>query len=77
MNSIYEKIRNQALDIASRYPATAFYQNYPEQVAFSQRTFESDPVVGALHDFCVSGGYHEVNRHIGPFAPDAPFDRQR
>jgi len=51
MNSIYEKIRNQALDIASRYPATAFYQNYPEQVAFSQRTFESDPVVGALHDF--------------------------
>ncbi|RJP91433.1 MAG: HD domain-containing protein [Desulfobacteraceae bacterium] len=51
MNSIYEKIRNQALDIASRYPATAFYQNFPEQVAFSLRTFESDPVVGALHDF--------------------------
>ena len=51
MISIYEKIRNHARFLASRYPVAAFYQDYPEQVAFSLRMFDTDAVVGDLRDF--------------------------
>jgi hypothetical protein len=51
MISIYEKIRNHARFLASQYPVAAFYQDYPEQVAFSLRMFDTDAVVGNLRDF--------------------------
>ncbi len=51
MNPIYERIRNQAIKIAARYPKADFYQDYPRQVEFSSRFFYSDPVVCELRDF--------------------------
>ena len=51
MTPIYEKIRNHARLLASQYPVAAFYRDYPEQVAFSLRMFDSDAVVGDLRNF--------------------------
>ncbi|MFZ2630127.1 MAG: HD domain-containing protein [Desulfosalsimonadaceae bacterium] len=51
MISIYEKIRNHARFLAARYPVAAFYQDYPEQVAFSLQMFDTDAVVGDLRNF--------------------------
>ena len=56
MNPIYEKIRSHARLLALRYPLAAFYQDYPEQVAFSLRIFDTDSVVADLRDF--------VTRHM-------------
>lgn len=51
MNPIYEKIREQAIKIVSRYPMADFYHDYPKQVEFSSRFFYSDTVVCELRDF--------------------------
>jgi HD superfamily phosphohydrolase YqeK len=51
MNSLYTKIRKQAVKIAARYPAADFYQDYSDQVDFSLQFFSTDSVICELYDY--------------------------
>ena len=51
MDSIYTRIRSQALIIAAKYPPPDFYQAYEEQVEYSSRFFSEDAMIVDLRGF--------------------------
>jgi len=51
MDSIYIRIREQALKIAAQFPMADFYQTYEEPVEHSSRFFLKDPVINELRNF--------------------------
>lgn len=51
MDPIYNRIRDQALKIAIKYPLADFYQNYAGQVEDSFQFFDNDPLVLELRGF--------------------------
>ncbi|MGE0085792.1 MAG: HD domain-containing protein [Desulfococcaceae bacterium] len=51
---IYLRIRTRARQIISRFPAPAFYSDYPLACIFSRHFFHTDPIVRELRQFAFS-----------------------
>ncbi|MCU0598753.1 MAG: hypothetical protein MUE70_05760 [Desulfobacterales bacterium] len=51
MDSIYSRIRDQALIIASQYPPADFYQAYADEIQYSVDIFIQDALIIELRDF--------------------------
>jgi hypothetical protein len=54
MTPIYSRIREHAREIAARFPEPAFYQEHSQSHSFSDKFFNSDPVITKLRHYLAS-----------------------
>ncbi len=53
MDKIFQKIQQEAVKIAKRYPPPDFYLDFADQIECSAVFFDSDPLVGQLREYVV------------------------
>ena len=53
MKKIFQQIQQEAVKIAKRYPPPDFYLDYADQVEYSARFFDADPLVCRLREYVV------------------------